>query len=68
MTVSPRLRVVVDIQRTASTVSGQISVAGAAPTEFFGWLELIDGLEGAAAQQGDPSYEPSDGGSDVSVV
>jgi hypothetical protein len=38
------LRVVVDLEQTAETVKGHITIAGAASTAFFGWLELIDRL------------------------
>ena len=39
------LQVVVDLEQTDETVRGHITVAGAASTEFFGWLELIDRLD-----------------------
>jgi hypothetical protein len=42
------VQVVVELERTGSTISGHVAVAGAPPTEFFGWLELIDRLERAA--------------------
>ncbi len=51
---------VVEIERTAATVSGQTCVGQAAAVEFYGWLELIDQLEGAL---GEPSAElPADAG------
>lgn len=42
-------RVVVDITQTSNTVSGRVTVGDGAATEFFGWLELIDRLQSAAA-------------------
>lgn len=48
MSDGPRMRVIVDIERGARTVSGQITVCDGGPSDFFGWLELIDGLERAA--------------------
>ena len=42
------VQVVVELERTGSTISGHVAVAGSTPTEFFGWLELIDRLERAA--------------------
>jgi hypothetical protein len=42
------VQVVVELERTGSTITGHVTVAGAPPTEFFGWLELIDRLERAA--------------------
>jgi hypothetical protein len=48
MRVSERVRVVLDIDRTERAISGHLSVDGAAAVEFFGWLELIDGIERAA--------------------
>jgi hypothetical protein len=43
------VQVVVELERTGSTISGHVAVAGAPPRGFFGWLELIDRLERAAA-------------------
>jgi hypothetical protein len=40
----------VEIERTAATVSGQTRVGPSAAAEFYGWLELIDQLEGALGQ------------------
>jgi hypothetical protein len=56
MSSGSRMRVIVDIERGATTVNGQITVDGADPSDFFGWLELIDGLERAAGHRsaGDP--------------
>ena len=42
------VRVVVELERTGSTISGQVAVAGAPAAAFFCWLELIDRLERAA--------------------
>jgi hypothetical protein len=42
------MRVIVDIERSATTVSGQIMAGGVTPVEFFGWLDLIDRLDSAA--------------------
>ena len=47
------VQVVVDLERHAQTISGQITVPGACPTAFFGWLELIDRLERAVEDHGD---------------
>jgi hypothetical protein len=41
--------VVVDITQTLDTVSGRVTVGDGAATGFFGWLELIDRLQSAAA-------------------
>ncbi|HEX4008360.1 MAG TPA: hypothetical protein VHX62_00040 [Solirubrobacteraceae bacterium] len=43
---------IVDIERTATTISGQIAVSDGAPVDFFGWLDLIDRLERAAGLPG----------------
>jgi hypothetical protein len=47
MSRSEPLQVVVDLEQTEETVKGQITIAGAASTAFFGWLELIDRLDRA---------------------
>jgi len=47
MVTGSRVRVTVEIERTAATVSGQTAVGRSAAVEFYGWLELIDQLEGA---------------------
>ncbi len=62
MVTDGRVRVVVEIERTAATVSGQTCVGHAAAVEFYGWLELIDQLEGALDR---PS---SAGSADTSAV
>jgi hypothetical protein len=49
MESEPPVRVLVEIQPAGKTVSGQVAVEGACATGFFGWLELIDRLERAAA-------------------
>ncbi len=41
---------VVEIERTAATVSGQTCIEHCAAVQFYGWLELIDQLEGALDQ------------------
>jgi hypothetical protein len=48
MDVNGPVQVVVEMESTGSTISGQISIEGAPPSGFFGWLELIDRLERAA--------------------
>lgn len=48
----PRTRVIVDIEPGGSTVCGQITVCDSGPHEFFGWLELIDGIERATRRGG----------------
>lgn len=60
-------RVIVDIERGASTVSGQITVCDGRPNDFFGWLELIDGLERAARRQtpADPGLARTRGSIDM---
>jgi hypothetical protein len=45
-----RVHVVVEIERTAATVSGQTCVGPAAAVDFYGWLELIDQLQDALGQ------------------
>jgi len=47
MSPTEPLQVVVDLEQIDETVKGHITVAGAATTEFFGWLELIDRLDRA---------------------
>jgi hypothetical protein len=42
------MRVIVDIERSATTVTGQITAGDVTPVDFFGWLELIDRLARAA--------------------
>ncbi|HTU84858.1 MAG TPA: hypothetical protein VMF57_04745 [Solirubrobacteraceae bacterium] len=46
------VRVLVEIRHTGKTISGQVAVEGASPSDFFGWLELIDRLEHAAEGSG----------------
>jgi hypothetical protein len=52
MSPDSSVHVVVDLERCAETISGQITVAGAETTAFFGWLELIDRLERAVEDHG----------------
>lgn len=42
------VRVLVSLEQAAGTIRGAIAVEGAPPSEFFGWLDLIDRLERAA--------------------
>jgi hypothetical protein len=42
------VHVVLDLEHTDGTISGQLSVDGDQPARFHGWLELIDRLERAA--------------------
>lgn len=39
------VRIVIELDRSASTVSGRLAVEEEPPKSFFGWLELIDSLE-----------------------
>lgn len=51
------VRVLVEIRHTGQTISGQVAVEGASPSDFFGWLELIDRLE-RAAERGPSLMQP----------
>ncbi len=64
MVAGSRVHVTVEIERTAATVSGQTAVEHAAAVEFYGWLELIDQLEGALGQppREAPDLKPNSGG------
>ena len=63
------LQVVVDLEQTDETVKGHITVAGAASTEFFGWLELIDRLDRAVERHCGPRQAGSTtGGTDVNQL
>lgn len=56
----------VGLEQTDETVKGHITVAGAATTEFFGWLELIDRLDRAVERHCGPRKAGSTtGGNDV---
>jgi hypothetical protein len=69
--MSPRqpLQVVVDLEQTDETVKGHITVAGAASTEFFGWLELIDRLDRAVERhRGQIKAGSTTGGCDVNQL
>ncbi len=63
------VQVVVELERTGSTISGQMAVAGAPATGFIGWLELIDHLERAvpgsderhAGDRSDPGRDQPEG-------
>jgi hypothetical protein len=48
VSVPEPVRVVLEIQRTRRTISGQVAVDGAQASGFYGWLELIDELERAS--------------------
>jgi hypothetical protein len=50
VSVPDPVHVVLDIERTDGTVSGQVAVEGAHPASFYGWLELIHRLECAAGR------------------
>jgi hypothetical protein len=66
MSTSEPLQVVVDLEQTDETVKGHITVAGAATTAFFGWLELIDRLDRAVQHHCGPRTAGSTtGASDV---
>jgi hypothetical protein len=55
------VRVLLEIRHTGKTVSGQVAVEGSSPSDFFGWLELIDRLERASEGAGQaPLVEPKD--------
>jgi hypothetical protein len=47
MSPDSSVKVVIELERCAETISGEITVAGRGPTAFYGWLELIDRLERA---------------------
>jgi hypothetical protein len=51
--VPERVRVVLEIERTDRAISGQLVTDGAGAIEFYGWLELIDGIERLAQGGGD---------------
>jgi hypothetical protein len=66
MSPTEPLQVVVDLEQTDETVKGRITVAGAATTEFFGWLELIDRLDRAVdCHCGQRQAGSTTGGSDA---
>lgn len=66
MSHSEPLQVVVDLEQTAETVKGQITIAGAASATFFGWLELIDRLDRAVERHGGcGQIESTTGGNDA---
>ena len=52
------VQVVLEMEPAEATISGRISVEGASPTGFFGWLELIDRLDRAARQAADAPQRP----------
>ena len=66
MSHSEPLQVVVDLEQTAETVKGQVTIGGAASTAFFGWLELIDRLDRAVERHsGSGQAESMTGASDA---
>jgi hypothetical protein len=48
MSTSGPVQVLVEIERSAATISGSVVVDGAPRSPFFGWLELMDLIERAA--------------------
>jgi hypothetical protein len=50
----------VEMEPTGGTIHGRVSVDGAPPSGFFGWLELIDRLERAAAARRHSLTRPQD--------
>ena len=59
---SQPVRVMVEIDSGAETISGLISVEGAPAGTFYGWLELIDRLDRAASPhtaETDPAPRPA---------
>jgi hypothetical protein len=55
VTASSTVRVALELEQTADTVSGRMTVGNGPPTSFFGWLELIgllDSLTHAAGDEG----------------
>ncbi len=68
MVTGSRVRVIVEIERTAATVSGQTCIGHADAVTFYGWLELIDQLEGALDQpagEGPGDTHATRGGSSI---
>lgn len=55
--VQKPVRVALEINRTRSTISGQLAVDGAPAHGFYGWLELLDQL-GRAVGAGVGGTEP----------
>jgi len=57
---SQPVRVMVEIDKGAETISGRITVGGAPSGTFYGWLELIDRLERATSRvETDPAPRPA---------
>jgi hypothetical protein len=55
------VRVLLEIRHTGKTVSGHVTITNCSPSDFFGWLELIDRLERASDGAGRASLaEPGD--------
>jgi hypothetical protein len=55
----PRVCAVIEIERDKGTISGHIAIDDGPAKGFFGWLELIDTLEGATT---DPPRRPGEDG------
>jgi hypothetical protein len=50
VSASTRVRIAVELERSGTTIRGRLAVENTAEVEFFGWLELIDGLQRAVQQ------------------
>jgi hypothetical protein len=50
VSASGPVHVVLDIEQTDGTISGQLAVGSAHAARFHGWLELIDRIERAIDQ------------------
>jgi len=60
---SEPVRVMVEIDSEAETISGLLTVEGAPAATFYGWLELIDRLERATSPTGaEPDPAPGSPG------
>jgi hypothetical protein len=58
MSVPSRVHVSLDLELTEGTIGGQMAVDSGPPSEFFGWLELIDRLQRASGGASDPATGP----------
>jgi hypothetical protein len=52
VSTSESVNVQLEVRHTADTVSGRLAVEGAAASDFYGWLELINVLERAVNSDG----------------
>ena len=43
-----RIRALLEIERNDRTISGELTIDDTPPMEFYGWLELMDALDGAS--------------------